>query len=123
MSGESGHRETGDDTQRTSAEVDQLFDLLRDPYRRLVLARLQQHGRVSVERILNERRRGDESARDLEVSLYHVHLPKLEDTGLIEYDERSGEIVDGNWPSGLDRLLATARELDAGLLPPGSETV
>jgi hypothetical protein len=122
MSDESGHRGTGTYRPRGSGEVDTLFDLLRDPGRRLVLTRLQQNGRTSVQRILHERRERCEDWRSFEISLHHVHLPRLERTGLIEYDERSGEIVGREWPAGLDRLLAAARELESGVIAEGSET-
>lgn len=38
-------------------------------------------------------RLGEVPNRDhLELSLYHIHLPKLTDTGVIEYDSRSQQI-------------------------------
>ncbi len=115
MSDENGHRGAGAHRQEASGEVDLLFDVLREPCRRLVLTRLQRNGRVSVERIVNERRLRSGDRESVEIDLYHVHLPMLEREGLIEYDERSGEIVGRDWPAGLDRLLAAARELEAGL--------
>jgi DNA-binding transcriptional ArsR family regulator len=123
MSDESGRRGRGTYRPEGSEEVDTLFDLLRDPARRLVLTRLQEDGRTSVERLLQDRRGRGEDWRTFEIGLHHVHLPRLERTGLIEYDERSGEIVGREWPAGLDRLLAVARELESGVLAEGSETV
>lgn len=32
------------------------------------------------------------SPTEIKISLYHMHLPKLEEAGLIEYDQRSGEL-------------------------------
>ncbi|WP_331236345.1 DUF7344 domain-containing protein [Natronorarus salvus] len=122
MSDERGYRGTGTYRPEGSDEVDTLFDLLRDPGRRLVLTRLQQDGRTSIQRILHERRGRGEDWRAFEIGLHHVHLPRLEQGGLIEYDERSGEIVGRDWPAGLDRLLAAARELETGVLAEGSET-
>lgn len=44
--------------------------------------------------------------RRVQVSLHHVHLPKLAATGLVEYDPDRGLVVDA--VDGLDSLLPSA---------------
>lgn len=84
---------------------EQLFDALADSIRRQVLADLDtEDGPVSLstlaERVANPRDRdrsetGTESdgtdSRSLErvtALLHHVHLPKLDECGLVDYDHR-----------------------------------
>lgn len=54
-----------------------------------------------------------ESAREkMEVALYHLHLPKLVEAGLIEYDDRSSTIRFRDAPSDLLNALEWTREHD-----------
>lgn len=73
------------------------FELLANPHRRTVLALLAGHDRTLTVRDLTTtilRRNHDRSITDVpeaefdrvRTSLHHVHLPKLADSGLIEYD-------------------------------------
>jgi len=84
--------ETGSD-EPTNA----LFDALAHRYRRFALAALSSRDEpmaladLAVD--VAKRETGDtgewvskERAREIEISLYHVHVPKLEDVGLVEYD-------------------------------------
>lgn len=44
-------------------------------------------------------------SESLRLKLYHQHLPKLEDAGLIEYDWRSGDVVLSEDPEQLQDVL------------------
>lgn len=93
--------------------VDAVFAALADEDRRSVLAYLQDAGEATVEELstaVDERAsdpRGGTHGRDALVRLHHVHLPKLSDAGLVEYDRTSGQVeyVGG---SAITELLATA---------------
>lgn len=97
---------------------DLVFGILSNARRRMVLYYLREEGDpVSVEELAREIaaiENGvsvDELTRQqrkrVYVSLYQTHLPKLEDTGIIEYDE------DGNYVQLTDR----AHEMDSYLMP------
>lgn len=68
------------------------FDILADPRRRqllLLLDDVDRDDRISLADLserLAEEADGDESSRDVAISLHHHHLPKLEDAGLLAYD-------------------------------------
>lgn len=85
--------------RRGEESTDQLFDALADERRRVVLDSLFESGTpVDVgrlaRRVAARERRGGEGDRGppadavhrVRVSLHHVHLPKLDDAGLVEYD-------------------------------------
>lgn len=84
----------------TSDELDRRFEVLSDRRRRFVLLALAEGNGAYTLRDLAEqvvaweerkRRREvtEEERKRASVSLYHVHLPRLEDAGIIEYTETS----------------------------------
>ncbi|WP_433625635.1 DUF7344 domain-containing protein [Halomicrococcus sp. NG-SE-24] len=90
--------------QSVRPSPDTLFDVLSNPYRRYALAQLARHGgelRVDelVERLVDwEAERGapaDPDRRRVASMLYHVHLPKLADVGLVEYDQEEATVAPG----------------------------
>lgn len=97
---------------------DLVFEILCNARRRMVLYYLRQEGEpVTVEELAREiaaMENGvslDELTRQqrkrVYVSLYQTHLPKLEDTGIIEYDEDGNDV----------KLTNRAHEMDSYLLP------
>lgn len=76
--------------------VENTLRVLADPTRRTLLRLLHEEERnaIGLDELTDRLTRIDDasSAEDVEISLYHVHLPKLEDVGLIEYDERTGHV-------------------------------
>lgn len=82
-------REKGSN-DRSAHEFDVLFEVLSNRYRRLVLHRLEEDETVGV----------DELAREVDVfvdadpprittRLHHVHLPKMDRIGILDYDPRT----------------------------------
>lgn len=73
-----------------TAETDELFAVLSNANRRFVLAHLAQRGTPPtldpLAAALAEWS-DDLSHEDARIALHHVHLPKLEDAGLVEYDD------------------------------------
>lgn len=82
--------------------LDETLGVLADHRRRTVLRFLseQPDNTASLSRLieaLTAREQAVEGRRSfsperLETRLLHVHLPKLEDEGLVEYDDRSGRV-------------------------------
>ncbi|WP_132057491.1 DUF7344 domain-containing protein [Halorussus amylolyticus] len=83
-----------DDYSMTATELDALFECLASRQRRLVLTHLVEtdDGIATfsnlIRHVLGEGTR-DEDRERLAVRLHHVHLPKLDDHGFVEYDARS----------------------------------
>lgn len=97
--------ETPEQSSVTDADAifpDILCDVLADPYRRSVLAYLDDRMQADITE-LAEHVAGCEhestvgtTPTDIHervfTSLYHCHLPKLSDAGLIEYDQAQGVV-------------------------------
>lgn len=73
--------------------------------------RISDHALASaVAEIESERGKAHADAETVAIALYHTHLPKLADAGLIEYDETSGSIRRTEhpaWRGGLERVLGS----------------
>ncbi|MFB6096989.1 MAG: ArsR family transcriptional regulator [Haloferacaceae archaeon] len=76
--------------------IDDAFDALANRYRRRVLVALArrdpQSGALKVpEAVLP----ADGWSEGLEIVFYHVHLPKLEDRGFVEWDREARTVAPG----------------------------
>lgn len=90
--------------------IDAVFDALADDHRRELLAYLRDASEASVEElasIIDGQADGVRRGDDLAVRLHHVHLPKLADADLVEYD-RSAERVEYVGGSEIADLLAVS---------------
>lgn len=90
-------RDEGEDNETLSNETDALLDALSHRYRRFALTALcgrdEPVALADLAVDVTERETGEtgeslskERAREIEISLYHVHVPKLDDAGLVEFD-------------------------------------
>lgn len=76
-----------------------MFEALADPYRRQLLLALFEENPQDCDdldplHLLNQGTTTDDLAAT-QINLDHVHLPKLEDMGYIEWDRESGELSKG----------------------------
>lgn len=87
---------------------DAIFQALANRQRRLALETLQQAERPVGIRELARNVAALESGKPLadvspervhevEVALYHIHVPKLEDAGLISHDQQAGTVERTRW--------------------------
>lgn len=89
--------EPGSADDRSSA-LDDIFGVLADPMRREVIRYCADHANEptdldTVVDYLAEQRRDGEPDRDrIALRLHHLHLPKLAETGLVEFDPDSGRL-------------------------------
>lgn len=99
-----------------SSEV--VFEILSNRRRRMVLYYLRQHdGSATVNELARQiaaleddvpvEELTSQQQKRVYVSLYQTHLPKLDSTGMIEYDSDAGEV----------RLADRAAEMDTYLSP------
>lgn len=101
-----------------SRTVDEMLDALADLQRRTLLVALLEHNpQDDAPVVLTD---ADEDADGVErlVRMQHIHLPKLENYGFIEWDEHANEVAKGPKFEEIRPLLELldAHEDD---LPPG----
>ena len=104
------------DQDNTELTRDRIFDILSSPRRRYVLyflrtepnpiqlTDLAEHvaaweNDTTVEELSTQQR------KRVYVSLYQTHLPKLAESGLVNYDEESGDVSIASKASEIDPLL------------------
>ncbi|WP_420028725.1 DUF7344 domain-containing protein [Halorussus caseinilyticus] len=81
--------------------MSELFEILSHEYRRRILMAVAQHNPQDEDDITSESiadgHEEDSDALDLlHQQLYHTHLPKLADTGFINWDRDTGTITRGS---------------------------
>lgn len=116
---------------RADLSTDALFDVLSDATRRTVLFHLRQHGAATLDELVDvlwevgEYDASDVDRDHVSILLTHVHLPKLEDAGLVTHDRARGvvEVAGlsaevGEW---LDLAVRREIQLEGALERPGSD--
>lgn len=118
--------EYGDGREGGVITLDTVFDCLRHPRRRFVLYYLRECEVVTVDELAEQiaAQEADtppeevdaDQRKSIETNLVHVHLPKLADTLMIEYDRRSNTIRYTEPPRVLDEILCLIAQYedDAG---------
>ncbi|RQG95521.1 DUF7344 domain-containing protein [Natrarchaeobius chitinivorans] len=85
-----------DGVERCTCDVSDVFSLLANDRRRTVIAALEraQDDWISVDRLLTDVSSVDDGVggETWAIELHHVHVPLLEEKGLIEYDAH-GETI------------------------------
>ena len=85
-------------SSETEITQDEIFDLLSNPRRRYVINYLLRENRpVSIQELskelatwefdVDEDQLTDQQEKRIYVALYQTHIPKLEDVGVIDYDD------------------------------------
>lgn len=112
-------------TQNKSG-LDEMFDLLRSPYRRYVLYHLtRESDTVDFDTLAasladwdagQPGKSRDTSSATIETQLRHVHLPKLADAGVVTFDADTGavELVETN---GHGQFIDAAARVDGYTQP------
>lgn len=103
-------------------DVSSAFELLQDARRRGVLYTVRRNGETGVEEVAHriaawESTDGNRSAdpTDVEVSLVHSHLPKLNDAGIVDYDQEDGTVGLADGATDLEPFLQCTREREPTL--------
>ncbi|ELZ81012.1 hypothetical protein C453_18785 [Haloferax elongans ATCC BAA-1513] len=107
-------------TERSPASTDELFDILSDHRRREIIVELgSQTSPVTLFGLAGTLSQRDPSHRglvdeELIVMLHHIHLPKLDRAGLVEYDSALQLVTFGACISDVSESVSDVEsELDA----------
>lgn len=102
--------------------LDRIFESLSHPRRRCVLYCLRDQEPRAVADLATEVAAWEQgvpvgevseaTSRRIQADLRHVHLPKLEDDKLLEYDFRSGTVRYGTRSDALDEFVDLATEFE-----------
>ncbi|SIR92582.1 hypothetical protein SAMN05421858_4587 [Haladaptatus litoreus] len=108
-------RRDGDDQGTNRVSLNTLCDLLANAHRRHILLYLSERTRTTISREqlldhLAEVSDGshEDTHRRLAIQLQHVHLPKLADHGMLEYNETTHSIS-YNANSRVEKMLDVVR--------------
>lgn len=114
--------ETPTGTHTREARVDEIFTVLSDSRRRYVLYALQDEPQASVTDITRQiiawehevpaETVPDEVVAEIETLLVHSHLPQLRNAGLVDYDQRSEQLVRRDLPALVEICLEHCAEHD-----------
>lgn len=109
------------ETSESRLSQDVVFDILSSPRRRYVLYYLRQTGEPVQLTDLAEQVAAWENETDpseiteqerkrVYVSLYQTHIPRLDEVGIVDYDQDSGMIVLSEDAEHIDEYLVTSEE-------------
>ncbi len=107
----------------TRGQITLLYKLLADHRRRALLQCLRNtEAPMPISTLVTELTEGNEQVpsddtADTEIALHHIHLPKLADTGIIEYDQSTQQAVYTAPPQVdalLDQMLVTVSPGEQG---------
>ena len=116
LSKSSSARREQKEQQNDQISKDALFRVLANTQRRQILLYLSDHPKPTTTRDemldhlveISDEPHGD-THRRLAIQLQHIHLPKLDDHGLLEYDTETYSIA-YTADSRVEKLLAVIRE-------------
>ena len=113
----SSTRRDGDNQGTNRISIDTLCKLFVNAHRRHILLYLSEHAKTAIsrEQLLDHLTEiSDESHEDtyrrLSIQLHHVHLPKLADHGLLEYNTGTNSIS-YNANSRVEKMLEAVRNI------------
>lgn len=78
-----------------SVDLNELFEVLSDQYRRRTLTELRDRSGESVECDPAALGGASDGSERVGLELHHTHLPKLADAGVIEWDDGDGTVSPG----------------------------
>ncbi|GAA0679234.1 ArsR family transcriptional regulator [Natronoarchaeum mannanilyticum] len=94
--GATGEQELGPG-EASDIATDEIYATLADQNRRLILRYLQDAmgnaaSRHQLAEHISERSSGPQNAEAVAIQLHHIHLPKLMDAGIVEYEAQAGSV-------------------------------
>jgi hypothetical protein len=131
-SGGDGGRRVDDGVPRDVLEMDGVFEALASRRRRAVCYALTKRDEWSlsdlattvaaIEAGVPEQAVSDEQQQQTFVGLFHSHVPKLAERGIVDFDERTKTVVAGERAPHVLALLQALAKSNGQMPSPGTET-
>ena len=86
-------RPNADPSESRAVTLETVFSTLRDPVRRRLLTALTETDPLPIEEFVRAIDRGESTGR--EIRLHHVHLPKLREADIVDWDPDTGVVRRG----------------------------
>ena len=92
---------THDDTDGATDDRSEAYDAMAHQHRRWAIRAVESCGTLDLRTIAahvlrREGATGESSRREVTIGLYHVHLPKLDDAGFVEFDPDDQTVAPGS---------------------------
>lgn len=101
-----------------SVPLDDVFEVLADRQRRHVIKYLLEcDPPVTTREIADALQSRDqvgsvEKHRELRISIHHIHLPKLDENGIVDYDSEANQVVDWENVESMEPYIDIAETLE-----------
>ena len=122
----------GEESADPAPDLDEFHQLLSSAPRRRVLYYLQEHPETPLEELSDvvagwkavEENAviGPRERNRIRVSLHHTDVPRLADSGVVEYDRENREVTLDPLPDQLSRILHDSREYEQEVRTGGSSS-
>lgn len=123
-----GDRDERGDRSPPAGDVNEVFDALRNRWRRYALYYLEEEGEAGLPELVSHVVAYDHGTDPDDVSIeevqrvylefYHQHLPLLESIGVVEYSDDDGQVRLLDQRDRLDRYLELARQDEGPIFDP-----
>ena len=123
------HDEEAETEQRAELPLDVTFEVLKNRRRRLVLEYLRDTEETvtigelaehiaAIENDISVKQLNAQQRKRVYVGLYQCHLPKMDDAGVVDFDQNRGRIEPGQNVAGLYDYLDVGEEVEQTSLEP-----
>ena len=94
--------------------LDDQLSVLSNGHRRRLLLALTEESPYNIPTVSSDPVETDGGGREHAIVMHHRHLPRLEDHGLIDWNQGTGEVTKGSQFDDIEALLTTLAEDHSG---------
>jgi hypothetical protein len=94
--------------------LDDQLSVLSNGHRRRLLLALTEESPYNIPTVSSDPVETDGGVRKHAIALHHSHLPRLEDHGLIDWNQETGEVTKGSQFDDIEALVTTLAENHSG---------
>jgi hypothetical protein len=90
--------------------LDDQLSVLSNGHRRRLLLALTEESPHNTPTVSSDPVEADGGVREHAIAMHHSHLPRLEDHGLIDWNQETGEVTKGSQFDDIEALVTTLAE-------------
>jgi hypothetical protein len=94
--------------------LDDQLSVLSNGHRRRLLLALTEESPYNIPTVSSDPVEADGGIQEHTIAMHHSHLPRLEDHGLIDWNQHTGEVTKGSQFDDIEALLITLTENHSG---------